>query len=260
MDSVLTPTHVSQSIYDHCRHDPDFSLLIENIDNVRLTDYIDRFSPLTMLVMPNSAFDRVTFSTLDGGDIVNRHIFRGNLFTDQLANMTSITAVNGAVHGIEKRKNEAGYGPLGEEEEYSLYVGGAYIYEGDILTRNGVMHKVDRLIGVEFDDDATVPPPLASLAPTMTMEPTRMYGAPSPATLLVPVTWSPANNNNNNNNNAPSSQGGAGNNVGKDDAVVDGDDNDKSSSPSTAWKNKRSWIGCFIVPWFILLVIAGHCS
>jgi uncharacterized surface protein with fasciclin (FAS1) repeats len=256
MDSVLTPTHVSQSIYDHCRHDPDFSLLIENIDNVRLTDYIDRFFPLTMLVMPNSAFDRVTFSTLDGGDIVNRHIFRGNFFTDQLANMTSITAVNGAIHRIEKRKNEAGYGPNGEkEEEYSLYVGGAYIYEGDILTRNGVLHKVDRIIGVEFD--ATVPPS-ASPAPTMTMEPTRMYVAPSPTTLLAPVSWSPANNSNN--NNAPSSQGGAGNNVGKDDAVVDGDDDDKSSSPSTAWKNNRSLMGCFIVPWFVLLVIAGHCS
>jgi hypothetical protein len=237
MDSVLTPTHVSQSIYDSCRHDPDFSLLIENIDTVRLTEYIDRFLPLTMLIMPNQAFERVTFSTLDGGDIINRHIFRGNLFTDQLANMTSITAVNGAVHTIE-RKTMAGLN--GEPQEY-LYVGGAYIYEGDILTRNGVIHKVDRLTGVEYDPTV---PPSASPAPSFTMEPTMRYVDPSPKG-SVPVSWPVANNNYN------TSAPGAGNSVAKD-AVVD--DEDKRSAPLPAWNNRCSLIDCFIAPWPVLLV------
>ena len=174
MDSVITPTHVSRSIYDQCRLDPDFSLLIENIDFVRLTDLVDRDLPLTMLVMPNKAFERITFSTTEGGDVIRQHIFRGLLFTDILANMTQVTSVppQEVTHAIERK---------GPEGEY-LYVGGAYIYEGDILTRNGVMHRVDRVIGYEYP---TVQPS-QSPAPTMTPMPT-VYVPPSVAPAPFPT-------------------------------------------------------------------------
>ena len=88
---------------------------------------------------------------------------------DQLAKMTSITAVNGAVY----RK-----GPNGEY----LYVGGAYIYEGDILTRNGVMHRIDRVIGMEYPTIA----PSTSPAPTITPEPT-MYVPPTTTPVAGPI-------------------------------------------------------------------------
>ena len=183
MDSVITPTHVSRSIYDQCRLDPDFSLLIENIDFVRLTDLVDRDLPLTMLVAPNRAFERITFGATEGGDVIRQHIFRGLLFTDVLANMTEVTSVppQAVTHTIERK------GPDGEY----LYVGGAYIYEGDILTRNGVMHRVDRVIGYEYPTVAPSqsPAPTATPMPTVYVPPT---AAPAPFETGPGIfTWPP---------------------------------------------------------------------
>jgi hypothetical protein len=95
---------------------------------------------------------------LDGGEVIKRHIFRGLFFCDVLANMTSVASVNGVVHGIEVR---------GDNNE-TVRVGGAYIYKCDVLARNGVLHHVDRVIGMDYD---TVSPTI-SPAPTITGEPT----------------------------------------------------------------------------------------
>ena len=158
MDTAITPTAVSRSIYDQSNENPEFSLLVENIDFVDLTDLVDRDLPLTMLAPDNRAWRRIEFGTLEGGEIIKRHLFRGLFFCDVLANLTSVSAVNGIVHGIELR---------GEFNE-SLWVGGAHVYECDILARNGVLHHVDRVIGMDFE---TVPPTI-SPAPTITASPT----------------------------------------------------------------------------------------
>lgn len=158
MDSAITPTAVSRSVYDQSMTNPDFSLLVENIDFVDLTDLVDRDSPLTLLAPDNKAFRRVEFGTLEGGEIIKRHIFRGLFFCDVLANMTSVTAVNDFTHNIELR---------GEESE-QLWVGGARVYKCDILARNGVLHYIDRVIAIDYD---TVPPTV-SPAPTITPVPT----------------------------------------------------------------------------------------
>ena len=158
LDTAITPTAVSRSIYDQSNENPEFSLLVENIDFVDLTDLVDRDLPLTMLAPDNRAWRRVEFGTLEGGEIIKRHIFRGLFFCDVLANLTSVSAVNGIVHGIELR---------GEFNE-SLWVGGAHVYECDILARNGVLHHVDRVIGMDYE---TVPPTI-SPAPTITASPT----------------------------------------------------------------------------------------
>ena len=158
LDSAITPTAVSESIFDKSNNNPDFSLLIKNIELVDLTDLVDRDLPLTMLAPDNTAWRRVQFGTLDGGDIIKRHIFKGLLFCDVLANMTSVSAVNSDVLAIEL---------TGENNEH-LWVGGAYIYKCDILARNGVLHYVDRVIAMDYD---TVPPTI-SPAPTITPEPT----------------------------------------------------------------------------------------
>ena len=120
MDTAITPTAVSRSIYDQSNDNPDFSLLIENIDFVDLTDLVDRDLPLTMLAPDNTAWRRIEFGTFEGPEIIKRHIFRGLLFTDVIANSSQITAVNGITHGVETR---------GEFNE-SVFVGGGYIYQG----------------------------------------------------------------------------------------------------------------------------------
>jgi hypothetical protein len=180
LDSVITPTAVHMSIYDQCNFNPDFSTLIENIDFVDLADIIDRDSPLTLLAPHNAAWNRITFGTIDGGEIVKKHLLRGLLFLDVLANETQVTSVSGVTLGVELR------GP-----NKNLWVGGGYVYQGDILARNGVLHYIDRVIGEPYE---TVPPSV-SPAPTITAEPT-MFVPPTLApvfTEAVPVNLPPAN-------------------------------------------------------------------
>jgi len=182
LDTVISPTAVTKSVYDQSNLNPDFSLLVENIDLVDLTNIIDQDTPLTLLAPDNTAWRRIRFGTLDGGDIIKRHVFRGLFFWDVLANMTQISAVNGITHGVELR------GAFNE----SLYIGGAYVYESDKLARNGVLHYVDRVIGEAYD---TVPP-TSSPAPTQTPGPTA-YVAPTPAPVMsrpsgsAPIYFSP---------------------------------------------------------------------
>lgn len=168
MDSVITPTAVRYSIYDHFIYNQDFDLLKTNIDRVDMQDMIDRDSPLTMLAPNNKAFERVTYGTLEVGEILKRHIFRGLLFCDVIANSTALVSVENEPFAVEVR---------GENKE-SVWVGGARIYECDKLVRNGVLHYLDRVIGEPYD---TVPPTM-SPAPTITPQPT----------IYVPPTLAPA--------------------------------------------------------------------
>ena len=174
IDTVLTPTAVSQSIYDKSDLDPDFSLLVTNIRFVDLQDLVDRDLPLTMLAPNNDAWRRVTIDVFEGDDVILRHIFSGLLFTDVIANATQLTSVNGITSAVELR---------GPDEEH-LFVGDAYIYNGDILARNGVLHHIDRLIGEVYPTST----PTISPAPTITAMPTAFVPpTPAPAPFAPPV-------------------------------------------------------------------------
>jgi hypothetical protein len=155
MDQVVSPPSVTKSVYDQCQDNQDYSTLVENIDNVGMSDYIDRDLPLTFLTPNNKAWRRVAFGALEGVAILQRHLFRGLLFCDVLANETTITSVSGETLGVEKR---------GE----TMWVGGVAITECDILARNGIIHYVDRVIGLDYDTVA----PTTSPAPTITGQPT----------------------------------------------------------------------------------------
>jgi hypothetical protein len=172
LDLPITPTAVSQSVYDKSRLNDDFSLLVENIDFVDLTDIIDRDSPLTLLAPNNKAWERITFKTSEGRDIIKRHIFTGLLFCDAIANETFIVSVDLEPFEVELR---------GEFKD-SLWIGGAHVYECDIFARNGVLHYIDRVIGEPYD---TVPP-TTSPAPSITPQPT-MYVPPSVAPVPTPT-------------------------------------------------------------------------
>jgi hypothetical protein len=103
LDSAITPTAVSYSIYDRSRDDPNFSLLVENIDFVDLTDLVDRTMPLMFLLPDNTAWRRIIFETTQGGEIVKRHIFRGLLFLDVIRDATQRTDVIGLTRAVKLR-------------------------------------------------------------------------------------------------------------------------------------------------------------
>lgn len=145
---------------------------MENIDFVDLTDLIDRDSPLTLLAPYNQAWRRITFGTLEGGNIIKRHLYRGLLFCDVIANASSIVSVDLEPFAVEVR---------GENQD-SLWVGGSHIYECDIFARNGVLHYIDRVIGEPYE---TVPPTV-SPAPTITAQPT-IYVPPTQAPVPTPT-------------------------------------------------------------------------
>jgi len=157
LDTAITPTAVSNNIYDWIQFMPETSILKVNIDFVELTDYISKDYPLTVLAPDNAAFRRVEFDTIDGGPIIKRHIMRGLFFCDVLANQTEVITVEGVKLSVELK---------GDEEE-ELWVGGAKVYNCDILAHNGVLHHIDRVIGIDFDS----PSPTESPAPTFTPEP-----------------------------------------------------------------------------------------
>ena len=178
IDVAITPTAVSRSVYDQSNLNPDFSLLTENIDFVQMTDMIDRDLPLTLLAPNNQAFRRITFGTLDGANIIKKHLFSGLLFCDVIVNSTEITSVNDDVLKVELRgQNKSGlWGTRGQ----NLFVGGAYLYQCDIYARNGILHYVDRVIGEDYETVA----PTVSPAPTITPQPT-IYVAPTTAPQAV---------------------------------------------------------------------------
>lgn len=157
IDTAITPTAVSNNIYDWIQFMPETSILKVNIDFVQLTDYVSKDYPLTVLAPDNKAFRRVEFDTLEGGPIIKRHIMRGLFFCDVLANQTEVITVEGVKLSIELK---------GEDEE-ELWVGGAKVYNCDILAHNGVLHHIDRVIGIDFDS----PSPTLSPAPTITPMP-----------------------------------------------------------------------------------------
>ena len=163
MDSVLTPTAVSKSVYDHVNDDPDFSTLVENIDLVDMQDIVDRDLPLTFLAPNNAAFRRIAFSSIETGEILKRHLVRGLFFCDVLANTSSVFTTAETTYNVEV---------LGPNKD--VWVGGARIYECDILSRNGVLHYVDRVIGESFETEGPTQThtPTATPAPTMVALPT----------------------------------------------------------------------------------------
>jgi uncharacterized surface protein with fasciclin (FAS1) repeats len=185
IDTAVTPTAVSQSIYDQSNLNPDFSLLVENIDFVQLTDYVDRDLPLTLLAPDNRAWRRITFGTLEGADIIRRHLYKGLLFCDVIANQTEIKTVEEEFISVELR-GAPGTGLWGLNGGQNLYVGGAYVYNCDMYARNGVLHHIDRVIGMDYDTVS----PTVSPAPTITAEPT-MFVPPTAAPQDIPTGFSP---------------------------------------------------------------------
>mmetsp|Transcript_11766 Transcript_11766/g.27542 ORF Transcript_11766/g.27542 Transcript_11766/m.27542 type:complete len:702 (+) Transcript_11766:199-2304(+) len=162
IDSTITPVAVAHSIYDRIQYHSETLLYKINIDFVDLTDLIAKDSPLTVFAPDNKAFQRVEFDAIDGGPIIKRHVLRGLWFCDKLANETALTTVDGYVIDIELK---------GEGEDQELWVGGGKVYNCDILAHNGVLHYIDRVIGLDFDS----PAPSKSPAPTVTPVPTISY-------------------------------------------------------------------------------------
>ena len=163
IDSVITPTAVSFSLYDHCNEDPDFSSLVRSLQEVDIVDIVDRDLPLTLLAPNDKAFERIGPTGLELQDILRNHLFRGLWFLDLLGNGTEITSVNDVTHMVEV---------FGDK----TYVGGAYIYQADILGRNGVLHQIDRVIGVEYD---TIPPTITPAPSDLSAEPTTYPTVPA---------------------------------------------------------------------------------
>jgi len=184
VDSALTPTAVSRSIYDQVNLNPDFRLLTVNIDFVQLTDIVDRDIPLTMVAPNDKAWQRITFDTLGGAPIIKRHLFSGLFFCDVLANMTEVETVGDNETIPIELRGEPGSGKWGLEKQ-DLYVGGALVYECDMYARNGVLHFVDRVIGVDYDtvSPTVTPSPTSTPRPTVTatetLAPQDEVGSPS---------------------------------------------------------------------------------
>eukprot|EP00980_Cylindrotheca_fusiformis_P012195 scaffold2962_cov126-Cylindrotheca_fusiformis.AAC.11 len=180
-DRVITPTAVSRSVYDQTNDNPDYSLVTENIDYVDMQDMIDRDLPITFLAPYDRAWWRVRFGALEGAEIIKRHLFRGLLFCDVIANETSIEAVNGETHSVELR---------GDNDE-NLFIADAFVFECDILARNGVLHHIDRVIGLDYPTipPTTSPEPTGTPQPSTSFQPSSNPAGPPPTPEFAPIYY-----------------------------------------------------------------------
>jgi hypothetical protein len=180
-DTVITPTAISRSVYDQTNDNPDYQLVTENIDYVDMQDMIDSDLPITFLAPYDRAWWRVRFGALEGAEIIKRHLFRGLLFCDVIANETIITAVNGEVHAVELR---------GDNDEH-VFVADAFLFDCDILARNGILHHIDRVIGLEYP---TIPPtsspqPTRTPQPSLSLQPTKNPAGPPPTVAMADISY-----------------------------------------------------------------------
>jgi len=179
-DRVITPTAVSRSVYDQTKDNPDYQLVTENIDYVDMQDYIDRDLPITFLAPYDRAWWRVRFSVTQGREIIKRHLFRGLYFCDVLANMTHILSVNEPAdnHTIEVRDG-------------NIFVGDAYLFDCDILARNGVLHHIDRVLNITYEtsEPTSSPAPTGTPVPSASLEPSYNPAGPPPTVSFADINF-----------------------------------------------------------------------
>ena len=79
---------------------------------------------------------------------------------------------------------------MGENEE-NLFVGDAYVFDCDILARNGVLHHIDRVLDMEYPTDVptTSPAPTGTPVPSLSQQPSYNPAGPPPTVSFADIVF-----------------------------------------------------------------------
>ncbi len=141
MDQVLLPPWVGVSIYQEASRLPDLSNLVSLVNTYNLSGLLNNTQgPLTLLAPDNPAWSAVAGGNNSHGgnisfwqDVLMNHIFTGNLYS--IITSTTIQSVNNKMWNVQQFGNQT-------------LIGGSILVNPDVLACNGVIHVIDRVLGV----------------------------------------------------------------------------------------------------------------
>ena len=119
----------------------DFKTLLTAIDSAGLTAFLESEGPMTVLAPTDDAFAKLPEGLLDEllqdhaklKRIVMYHILSGDARSDDLAQIEEAPTEEGSILAIEHSNG-------------SIKVNDATVVKMDILTDNGVIHVIDRVL------------------------------------------------------------------------------------------------------------------
>merc|ERR1712173_75133 len=139
-DLVYPP--LEYTIAENLKLDPRFSALKMAVEAAGLMDTVENDGPFTLFAPIDEAFDKLAGKTLgkkEATQIVNKHLVKGTIYSLGLIGHTYET-LSGATINTEKN----------EEENYVVTEGDhtATIKELNQHARNGVIHAIDKILGI----------------------------------------------------------------------------------------------------------------
>jgi transforming growth factor-beta-induced protein len=143
IDGVLFPSWVSNSITDRVVADSDLSTLLALVGLAGLGDALRAPGMLTLVAPTNSAFAKLLTSTVtfltsapglkDLTDILLYHVFPDIFVSSELSDGLMIDTLEGGK--VMVSNNATG-----------IFFNYAMVVQADILTNNGVVHKIDSVL------------------------------------------------------------------------------------------------------------------
>ena len=140
--SVFAGNHAEKSntIVDVASNEAAFSTLVTALQAAALVDTLKGEGPFTVLAPTNEAFEALPEGTLDAlladpdqlAQILTLHVVAGKANASDVASMTDVTTVQGAVLDIDTTDG--------------VTIGGAKVVQADVSASNGVIHVIDRVI------------------------------------------------------------------------------------------------------------------
>ena len=178
---------MTDTVYEVAKKRDDLSFHITLIDTVMLNEDMEFLLPLTAIYVNNDGWDGIQIKLDDIAPVIlESHIFEDLLWCNDLRAMagTRVESLNGETWFIVV--NDDNFPCFLTEDIAGGEPQKACITECDILSRNGLVHVMDRVLVYETSEAGDVPQPTAQLdfsqpgsSPTFT-RPTPSTGGSSP--------------------------------------------------------------------------------
>lgn len=139
IDTVILPP--SQDIVDTAAANPQFKTLVAAVQAAGLVDTLKGEGPFTILAPTDAAFAKLPKGTVEAllkdpeqlKSILLYHAVQGAVYSGDAAKLSTANTINGAAVNISVKNGQ-------------LYINDARVITKDILTTNGVIHVIDKVI------------------------------------------------------------------------------------------------------------------
>ncbi|MEZ6197127.1 MAG: heme-binding protein [Planctomycetota bacterium] len=146
------PDRSEASIPERLREMGEFGRLLGALEAAELAELLGGPGPFTVLAPRDEAFVRLPAGALPGAEVADR---------ERLVALLKRHVIGGRrlaaeIRGLETLESAAGEKLLVVADERATLIGGAAVLEADLGAANGVIHVVDRVIGVADAEAETI--------------------------------------------------------------------------------------------------------